>query len=197
MSHFAEVCTEKPGELQITPAQAAEIQAATDAVKAHLQAVFAARAALEAAITGKDLAVQASTKKVREFAQKFRVNQYLDEALLPELGLAPRYPAPSNGVLKPPVRLFATANPVDASVLLKWNRNGCTQGTNFLIEHSINGGPWKGLTATTRTRFTVQNVIPGLPRLYRITAHRARKQTGPSNVASVYDNGIGAQQLAA
>lgn len=102
-----------------------------------------------------------------------------------ELGMKATVTPPSE--VMPPSRLSASAIGTTTH-LLKWDRNGNSVHTTFLIEMRLEqSAEWRFIGTTTKTKFTHSNQTPGVPVCYRVSSQRADKVSMPSNQASIYD----------
>ena len=80
----------------------------------------------------------------------------------------------------------------DGVNVLKWNRTGNAQGTQFIIEASPNGNTlWDLVDVVTRTDYKHNDQVPGEKQYYRIRSKRAGITSPPSPAVVVYSNGAG------
>ncbi|MEQ1821113.1 MAG: hypothetical protein ABL949_01245 [Fimbriimonadaceae bacterium] len=109
----------------------------------------------------------------------------LSDAQVQSTGLQPRDKGrtPHNPIT--PTLFVATPN-ADGSVVFAWNRSGNTSGAVFVIEASVEGGPWNAVFSTKRTKVSVSGFAPGVETATRVRATNRGLASQPSFEQVIY-----------
>lgn len=197
LANFATVCGANQPALGLQPADLSEIQNASTNFTTELNDWTAAKASADNAKTVKDAQRTASRTVISKWAKIFRAKASVSDALLGQLMLAPHNPPASKTPPAQPFDLVANSDG-NGNIVLRWNRAGNIQGTQFIIEYRAAANQaWSVLSSTTRASFaTTWN--PGQYVGYRIIAKR-NGQTSPACTPVVLWDGesMEALQLAA
>lgn len=185
-SNFADTALAKAADLGLTPAQTSRMLAAADAFKETYQASQEAKRVARAKVGAKLLAREEAEEVFRSYGAMILSNPEVGAELKGSLGMQA---GRSQGTpLTPATDLSATGHANGANIL-RWNRNGNTDRTIFLIEAQVDGNTeWRFIGTTTRIRFVHANQVPGVPVVYRVTSQRGDQQSLPSNLAPVYES---------
>ena len=145
-----------------------------------------AKAQMKSATQNKNTARKKAVADARALARRVQSNPAVTPALKSSLGLNPKTNKP--GVVQPvtPIGLVASgaSNGVNE---LQWSRSGNHPSTVFLVEAQIGtAADFVQIGAPTATKFTHQNVTPGVKVVYRVRARRRNVVSAPSNVATLY-----------
>lgn len=139
------------------------------------------KAATEAKNTQKDVMVDS----IRSLARQIQARPGVPDNLKAQLGLNVPDPSPTPSNPIPPKDL--SAETIAAGLCsLKWNRNGNSFGTTFLVEGSINFDTgWHIIGITTKTTYETVLSEPIGHNYFRVKAQRVEAISDPSNVAVV------------
>lgn len=182
---FARGVEENATRLGVTAPEAAALLALGENLESALGAVAAAKAALAAAVEAKEAVLRKAREAAGERSAQFRANPSVDDALLAELGLAPKRVAPTKKGPVTPEKLTLEAGG-DGQISLGWDRAGGPRGTLFLIQRADSpNGPWETVEVTTRSRAKV-NATPGQAVWLRVVAKIRDQVSAPSLPASVW-----------
>lgn len=151
-------------------------------VDARITAAKTAKATTTAARGSRSV----SDETLRVLYRKAMGQPTLTPAQATEIGLKIRDANPSPVTPNTPTRLVV--NGQDNGInLLKWDRNGNTNPTQYIIEARIApAATFSMIDSVTRTVYEHEGVTPGVKAEYRVRARRATRMTGYSNVAIVY-----------
>lgn len=197
LANFNTVCAANAATLALAPADLTAIAAASTGFNTTLNAATVAKAAAKNSVEAKDMQKKTSKSTVSKYAKLFRANAAVPDNLLDSLML-PHHKTPgSKTAPTQPLNLYGNADG-NGLVNLKWNRNGNTSGTTFLIEVRTDpAGPWSISGSTTQTKFGYQ-AVPGAYIAFRVTATRRNLLSPPSVPFALWENGGGVSlQLAA
>jgi hypothetical protein len=193
---LAEVCAESQAELGLTPADIAEIQGAVAEFRADLQKAFAARAAARAAVEAKNSSRELAREVSSKWSRLFRANPDIPDSLLAKMNLAPHVVPGTRSAPETPFDLVARPDG-NGNVLLKWNRGGNRQGTQFLIEARFaRDESWQMLASTTRSTYKAR-FAPGRYVAFRLRAQRAGRTSYSSIPCELWGTEQAALELAA
>jgi hypothetical protein len=154
---------------------------------AAVTALAPAHDAAKAATTAKNNAYATAFGLVQTWANQWQADPDVPDALKLSLGLNLRDTTPHPRPLFGVSNFSASGNSV-GTVKLRWDRNGNLPGCTFLVQASVNGGPWTLVTATTKTRLALggQQIAPTN---YRVIVERRGQFSEPSDFAGVYGAG--------
>ena len=188
LDNFVKKCEIYEAELGLDSETFGEITIAATAFQTKLSDVNATKETLRGQVTGKDVARKSTVSTMRAFAKEFKAIPGIDPEILSALNII-------GGGTTGPVTVVTglTVKGCDDGVnVLKWNRNGNAQGTQFIIESSPNGSTlWELVDVVTRTDYKHTNQVPGERQYYRIRSKRAGITSQPSPAVVVYANGAG------
>jgi hypothetical protein len=194
-NNFVQKCEKHETVLDLNAQEFLEISSASADLTTELNAVKDAQTTYRSAVAGKNTVKSNSIATARSFARQFKANPNVPQSVLQDLGIV------ANNTNNPVTMVTGlTAVGCDNGVnSLKWNRNGNSAGTQFIVEYSIgNQTNWKFAGAPTRSEFDHENQIPGTFIWYRVTATRANNYSVPCPAVSVYgSSGDGELTLAA
>lgn len=147
--------------------------------------VEAKKAALAAAVDGKDATKYDIIENIRVVVNKIQANPAVTTTLKAELGISTRERGQYPVTPIPPINLVAIWQR-NGSVELDWERNGNAPGTQFIIEFSIgNTTAWTLLDIVTRTRYNHSGFPVGVPIQYIVKARRGGEISAASNIAYI------------
>lgn len=185
-SNFANVALANAADLGLTPAQTARIQAAANAFKDTYQASQDAKTILRARVGAKLSAREEAEEVFRSYGAMILSNPEVSPGLKGSLGMKANR---TQGPPLTPVTDLSAAGYSNGGNVLRWNRNGNTDRTIFLIEAQYEGSlEWRFVGTTSRVRFVHADQVPGVPIVYRVTSRRGETQSLPSNLAPVYES---------
>lgn len=184
-TNFADVALANASELNLSPSQTLRMQEAADHFKATYLASEEAKVIARARVGAKIAARESAEEVFRSFGAMILSNPDVGAELKGKLGMkAGRTQGPP---LTPATELSASGSSNGANIL-KWNRNGNTDRTLFLIEALYPGeSGWQFVATTTKARCIHQDQTPGVRVIYRVTSQRGDKKSLPSGLAQVYD----------
>jgi hypothetical protein len=188
LDNFVKKCEIYEAELGLDSETFGEITIAAADFRTKLSDVNETKETLRGQVTGKDTARKSTVSTMRAFAKEFKAIPGIDPAILSALNII------GGGTVGPvTVVTGLTVKGCDDGVnVLKWNRNGNAQGTQFIIESSPNGSTlWDLVDVVTRTDYKHTNQVPGEKQYYRIRSKRAGITSQPSPAVVVYANGAG------
>lgn len=197
LNNWNTVCAANTVVLGLTPANMVEIAAASTAFTTTFNGATTAKAAAKNSVEAKELQKKASRAVVSKWAKIFRANPNVPDNLLDSLMLPHHKTSGSKTPPSQPLLLVGSADG-NGLVSLKWNRNGNTSGTTFLIEVQTDPqGDWTISGSTTQTKSTYQ-AVPGNYIAFRVTATRRNLLSPASTPFSLWGNsGGGSLSLAA
>ena len=188
LANFSTVAAANAALLELSPIELTQIATANTAFATTLNARIAASNAARVATMNKDDQKAASLSTVRTFANQFQANPAVPDNLIQSLGLNVRADDPSERPVFQPTNFVALG--CDQVNSLKWDTNGNFPGTIYMIEWQLPGGEWQILTACTKSRFEHEGTTAGEQISYRVYAQRDNKKSLPSNVSTVFSNGM-------
>jgi hypothetical protein len=183
LKNYVDACTELQEELGLSPGRLQELQDEVTqyelALDQYTSQIFAARGATAT----KNLKREQIVRRVRAYTREFKAKPDLSPGDLGLLGVVKTQPGqPLQMVTK-----LVIAPSADGTNLIKWDRNGNSQTTNFIIECSAGGASdYRFVGSTTKTRFKHENQTPGRPLWYRVISARAGKTSPPCPHVPVY-----------
>lgn len=193
LANFATVAAANAPALGLQPADISEIQNASTNFTTELNDWTAAKASADNAKTVKNTQRTVSRAVVSKWAKIFRAKVSVSDALLGQLQLAPHNPPASKTPPAQPFDLVANSDG-NGNIVLRWNRAGNIQGTQFIIEYRAAANQaWAVLTSTTRASFAT-TWSPGQYVGYRVIAKR-NDQTSPACTPVVLWDGEGLAPL--
>lgn len=195
LDNFYTQCVKYEDELGLDATELGTLDTQTLSYETNLTSVTAAKAELKSVVSSKNTAKSTVVGNVRALVREFKSNPAISSGILNALGVIGQ---PDSG----PV---VTVNGVtvlgcdDGVNKLKWNRNGNTASTLFIVETKLpNQSTWIIAGAVTKTSFNHEDQTPGQTRLYRITSSRAGVNSAPSAPVIVYgDTGNAPLSIAA
>lgn len=185
-NNFATQCDSYSTLLGLTAAEVASIEAASSNFSTAWNGMNTAHAAAKEATTNKNTVRRNSVSLARQFAREFKANPTVPESLLEALGVV------GSGGTTPvvPVTALSGVGQSDGVNQLRWNRNGNSQGTTFVVEYRIGTvGDWLFAGVTSRTRFSHTNQQPGVEISYRVIASRSGVNSVPCSPVVLYAGG--------
>lgn len=194
LKNYLNACTELQEELGLSDARLQELQDEIDqydiALKRYTEQIFIA----QGATVGKNLKREQIIRRVRAYTREFKAKPDLSPVDLGLLGVVKTQPGHP---LQMVTRLVIVPS-ADGTNLIKWDRNGNSQTTNFIIECSpVGQNDFRFVGSTTKTRFKHLNQIPGRALWYRVFASRAGKTSPSCPPVSVYYSDESDQELRA
>lgn len=183
LKQFVAYCVANEKELGLTPEVISELTALRDAYTSVLQESVRLKAELKGVTKQKGEARNAATQVARSLANQFKANPEISAIALGHLGLITRKSAhPLQPVNK--LTVVGFENGINQ---LKWNRNGNSSDTVFLVEYSLNsGGTWFFAGAVSKVKFIHGNQTPGRTVHYRVFANRSGVTSTPTKAVPVY-----------
>lgn len=128
-----------------------------------------AKLALKVAMDAQEAARSAINDQIAIMAKQMYAKTGLSDAQIAATGLEPRDHVRTIHNPITPSQFAATPN-ADGTVLFEWARNGNPYGVVFVLEASVEGGPWNAVFSTKRARVTVGGFAPGLETATRVRA---------------------------
>ena len=174
---FVEGAAMNAAALGLSPADIDLLNLEIGLLDGRLTSVVTARAALSGAVTAKEEQLTRVRKIVAMMAKTWRADPEIPDEVLDQVMVAPH--SPRRVISRPNVvtDLVINANG-QGEISLKWNPNGNTKGTVYLVETSATGaGPWVVLDAVTSRKFSVE-ATPGEPIWFRVRAKRGTRVGG-------------------
>lgn len=183
LARFVAYCVANEKELGLSPEVIAEITALRDSYSEAFKESYALKHALKGATKQKVTTRKNATNAVRSLANQFKANPAISQNSLGELGLlTSKESHPVRSVIKVDVVGFD-----NGTNQLKWNRNGNSSDTVFLVEYSLDlGTTWFLAGAVSRVKFIHENQIPGRTVYYRVFANRAGVTSAPTTPTVAY-----------
>lgn len=167
------------------------------ALNAQIQLAANLEAQKRAAFGAKEANRDAALATLSALAGRIYSNPNVTDAMLEQIGFAPRPVRGTRSNPRPVTDLVATAYS-NAEVVLKWKRNGNTRSTLFTIQFRPNGGNWQTVGSTIASKATLEGFVPGQAGTFRVRATVNGKNSAWSNLASIYvDNSTPAIRIAA
>jgi len=195
LSNFASKCSLYDSELDLTSTEILEITGFANDFEAILKLVDELKESLKGEVAGKNSLRSGVSADVRAYAKRFKAIAGISPAILSSLGIV------SNNASGPVVTVngLVVTGCSDGINFLKWNRNGNSANTQFIIETSETGtGNWEFVGVTTKTSYNHEDQIPGEQQFYRIKSNRAGVTSNACMPVVVYPtSGSGAIHLAA
>lgn len=188
LDNFVQKCELYETELDLDSETFGQISTAATNFSTKLGAVNATKETLRGQVTDKDAERRETVAVMRAFAKQFKSIPGINPGILSALNIV------STGTTGPvTVVTGLTVNGcADGVNVLKWNRNGNAQGTQFIIESSPNGNTlWDLVDVVTRADYKHTGQVPGEKQYYRIRSKRAGITSPPSPAVVVYSNGAG------
>jgi hypothetical protein len=171
-------------DVPFTEAEVAEFNDLMAAFGGAVEAWSAAETAARAARENRDLRRAAFVRALQRLGRKVKASPRLNDAVIVEFGMNPDRPA-TRRLPVTPVDLIATGRASGENVL-RWQPGDGLPGAVYLVEASVDGGPWVQLVSQMSRAFVHRGVTPGVFTLYRVTASRRGRYSAPSETASVY-----------
>jgi hypothetical protein len=195
LQNFATKCALYESELDLTADDLLAIQSFVTVFGTDLDEVDAAKETLKGLVAGKNSDRNDIAADVRALARRFKGITGLSPTILNSLGIV------ATGTAGPVVTVtnLVVSGCSDGFNTLSWNRNGNSQGTQFIIESSSNGtSNWELVAVTTKVSFEHKDQTPGEQQYYRIKSNRGGSTSNACMPVVVYPNGgESAIQLAA
>jgi hypothetical protein len=183
LAGFVAYCVANEKELGLTPEVIAGITALRDSYSEAFKESFALKQALKGATKQKVTARKEATDAVRSLANQFKANPAISQYSLGELGLlTSKESHPVRSVTGLNFRGFD-----NGTNQLKWNRNGNSSDTVFLVEYSLDfGTTWFLAGAVSRVKFNHEGQVPGRTVYYRVFANRSGVTSAPTKSVAAY-----------
>lgn len=182
-NNFAANCAENADELGLSPDEVEAIFQASRRLDQDLLALQEAHAAYRAAVAKKDTTRSETVEFARIYARIFKANPGVTPSLQMRLGIVSS--APSSAVV--PVNNLVADGDGNGVIALRWDRNGNSRGTSFLVEYrAYADGEWRTAGVTTKTRFKHTGQVVGRTLAYRITSIRSDEVSIPCPVVLAY-----------
>lgn len=197
LTNFVEAMN--PGLLTTAGVSTAEYTAVTSgttAFRGDLENVDLTEASYRSAVQGKNEQKSTVRDAFRVVIDKLYATPAITNAQLAGLGLPPR---PGTAIPTPPVpvtNLRGEAN-ANGTARLRWSRAGNNKATIFLIEASVENGPYVQIAQTLRASFTDPAATPGIQKSYRVVAFNALGRSTPSTSVTIYSDSDGESLVAA
>lgn len=182
---FAEGAALNAAALGLSPEDIELLNQEIGDLDTRLVSVVTARAALSGAVTAKEEQLMRVRKIVAMMAKTWRADPEIPDEVLDQVMVAPH--SPRRVISRPSVvtDLVINANG-QGEISLKWNPNGNTKGTVYLVETSATGsGPWVVLDAVTSRKFSIE-ATPGEPIWFRVRAKRGTRVGGFCNPVGMW-----------
>jgi len=139
----------------------------------------------KSATENKNIKKDALKDNIRVLARQIQARPGVPDNLKVQLGLkaADQIPTPSGPF--PPLDTTIETLAVH-QYRIKWNRNGNSQGTTFLIETAmLPEGPWQILGTSTKVTFDTNYSNPAGPTFFRVKAQKGYLVSEAGNVVAV------------
>lgn len=200
-------------ELQVTAKQAHTV-IAPDAVAygvnaSQMTALLNASTALESAIEGLTAARDAylAAQEARDAARATTLDAlsnvgstiYNFASVTNEMIAAAGYAVrqPRTAIVPQYVTAVTVTPSPNGTAVVAWPRGGNRYGVAFQIEWRTEDTDWEFAAATTRTRWTLSGVTPGVTRYFRVIATKSDASAPPSPSAIAYGPGTPSLAMAA
>lgn len=123
---------------------------------------------------------------LRSFGKVILADDRISVAIKAELGMKPLATSPAPLVPVTSLVAMADSNGINN---LRWDRNGNSVHTQFIVEAKVGaGGEWMYVGSTSKVKFAHKDQIPGQTVLYRVRSQRGDRLSAPSNIAIVYQS---------
>lgn len=182
---FATTANNNKSELNISSEDSAEMADLAAKLTNQLNEMQSTRAAADAA--------EAAFSQTRKAASSFKTSRKRYFSANPNASVGLKA---SLGITQANASSYAATpiQPIDLSAqgfesgvnLLKWERNGNSFNTNFIIEYRYESGSWLIAGSTRKTKYEHKNQTPGVKVYYRVYAERNDFQSSHSNTGIVY-----------
>lgn len=188
LQNFSTVCAANVATLGLNPVSLNEISGAASAFNSTFNAATAAKATAKSTVESKDVQKRTSKAIISKYAKLFRATSTIPDALLEQLML-PHHKTPATKTPPTvPTNLVASADG-NGVIKLKWNRNGNSNLTQFLIESRPSpSGEWQMIGGTTQSKFETV-AVPGNYIAFRVSAQRRDLTSTPSTPVILWENG--------
>ncbi len=188
LRNLARVCAEHQAELGLSDDDMAEINIVTSTFSDDLQDAFDAKAAAHSAVIEKNKSRERARELASAWSKTFRASTDISDSLLTEMKLAPHVVPGTRTAPKAPSDVILSSNE-SGDVLLRWNRGGNRQGTQFIIEVRYSpDASWSMLASVTRSSYRA-HFEPGRYVAFRIRAQRANQSSAYSLPVSLWSSG--------
>ena len=187
-NNYSTVCANSATELGLSAPELTQISGVVNEFNEAYVAMNAAKLVYEGLVDAKNVARASAVSVIRSFTREFKANPTVSPATLGALGVVVNNPS----VPVTPVTLLTATGCSNGENLLRWNRNGNSSGTQFIIEAKIgDSGAWNLVWVSSTVRFTHENQIPGQKISYRVTAIRNGQASAPCDPFVLYSEGEG------
>lgn len=150
-----------------------------------LNTAIAKQAESKAATEAKNMSKSGLVDNIRVLARQIQARPGVPANLKEQLGLNVTDPTPTPSNPQQPTELNASIG-LGGLCILKWNRNGNPQGTDFLIETSQNFSTgWQIVSTATKTSYELPLPSSIGQYFFRIKAQKGDLTSEASNVAVV------------
>lgn len=188
LANFRDVSTGLASTLGLTPADISSIDGAASSYNSAYSVMLTARMAAKSATTEKTTARRSTENLIATYANKFKANTNVSDAILESLGLPPRGGTPY-GPLVAPKDLAVTGDPSGKNIL-RWKKNGNEGSLFYTVQVRYANSPtWETVAFVENTKFTHTGQTPGVQATYRVFVTRDSVNSDYSNEASVYAGG--------
>ncbi|MCX6154874.1 MAG: hypothetical protein NT007_12020 [Candidatus Kapabacteria bacterium] len=147
-----------------------------------LNNAVAKQAESKAATDNKNIKRSTLSANIRDLARQIQAHPGVSDSLKVQLGLKPSDPTPTPSIPQIPTELTLTTIS-GALISLKWNRNGNSQGTIFVVEASgVPDHAFMIIDSTTKTTLETPYRNPTGSTFFRVRAKKNDQTSDPSNV---------------
>lgn len=185
MTTWIELSPEEQRTLKLET-EIAALTAERDELRESMQAETAARNALDAAENRTKQARANAISRMSSNDARIKPDKNIPQSLKSIAGITAPDVVPTSSV--PTVPLDCAVQPNANGInLVKWNRNGNRQGTQFIVEFRVGEtGAWQIAGIVTAAKFAHTGRTPGERVYYRVRAQRAGLSSANSNEAVAY-----------
>jgi len=183
LENFYTQCEKYETELNLNTTILTNLASQTQGFTTNLSGVTTAKADLKSIVSEKNTSKATIVANVRGLVKDFKADPSIPASILNALEVIAQ---PDSGPVVS-VNDVTVLGCDDGVNKLKWNRNGNTGSTLFLIESKLpSQSAWILVGAVTKTSFNHENQVPGQTRLYRIISSRAGITSAPTAPVIVY-----------
>ncbi len=185
-AQFVMIATVNITATQLTPAQITAFETKIQNAQSAINDAKVQRKAAEATTRVKNDHVTQLKANARELNRILQDNLNVTAATKVKLGLKVRSAKPKPVAPIAPSKVQVVGNSGNQNVL-SWNANGNHAQTLYELQASFGESePFFTVTIITGSRYVHQGVKPGQEMIYRVRAKRGKKESGYSNLATVY-----------
>lgn len=184
LTNFAATADAHQTELALTSDQVADLMAAAEDYSEKWTECVAAKALAKGRVASKNQSRASAEELVRTIGGFVLKNPDVSITLKIQMGMsmAEAQISPLN-----PVADLACTPQGNGVNQLRWDRNGNSERTVFIIQMRKPGeSEWDFVATTSRVRYSHTGQIPGKQITYRVISQRGEKLSGPSGQAVAY-----------